>query len=78
MLTTTEVAEKLGVSAVTIHNRIAAGSFPEPDETNGRKRLWEVATVNAWKKENRDLLKSITRRSASRVKVKAKAKKKAA
>lgn len=75
LLSTTDIGARFGVSSATIHNRIADGSFPKPDETNGRKRYWTVATVNAWKAKNRDLLKTMTRRSGSRVKAKSKKKK---
>jgi predicted DNA-binding transcriptional regulator AlpA len=70
LLTTTDVGDKLGFSSVTIHNRVAAGTFPKPTEVNGRVRYWSVAAVNKWKAENRDLLKSMQRRKDARPKAK--------
>lgn len=68
LLNTADVAEKIGVSSVTIHRRIEDGSFPKPDQVDGRRRLWEASTIVSWKAANRDLLKTMTRRGAGRTK----------
>jgi predicted DNA-binding transcriptional regulator AlpA len=66
-LTTTGIANKFGVKPVTIHKRVADGSFPQPAETRGRVRYWEVAQVQAWAKANKDIVKGMKERSARRV-----------
>lgn len=51
------------MSAVTIHNRVHAGEFPKPDDVNGRKRLWNVGTVNGWAKSNKKTITAMQTRS---------------
>lgn len=52
-LTSTQVAELLGVSPKTITSYKARGQMPKPDRQYGRTPLWRYSTIEAWRGELR-------------------------
>ena len=50
LMTTTEVAESLGVQRETVAAYLSRGQMPAPDEVFGRTPLWRPATISRWKK----------------------------
>lgn len=57
MLTDDDVAERLGVTVITLERWMKAGTFPEPSARSngrGRRRLWAVSVVREWVKSRRN------------------------
>lgn len=52
MLTSTEVAKRVGVARMTLHRWLVAGKFPEAKLINGRRAGWSEETITNWIKEN--------------------------
>lgn len=48
-MTSTQVAEYLGVSPKTISAYKARGQMPAPDRTYGRTPLWRINTIDKWR-----------------------------
>lgn len=44
----TEVARYIGVSPAYLRKIERQGTFPPPDRTDGRLKLWHAATIRAW------------------------------
>lgn len=52
LLTTTEVADYLGISRSTISNRVTQNNMPEPDAYTFKGRpLWKTTTVDCLKNQ---------------------------
>ena len=52
-LTSTQVAELLGVSRKTISSYKARNQMPQPDRQYGRTPLWRYSTIEQWRSELR-------------------------
>ena len=52
MLTSIEVAKRIGVGRATLHRWLVAGKFPEAKMIKGRRHGWTEETITNWIKEN--------------------------
>lgn len=49
MLTTSDVAARLGVDPATVRAYVSRGTMPKPDGHLGRTPWWRPETVDAWR-----------------------------
>ena len=47
-LTSTELADKLGIRHTSVYRYRVRGDIPDPDEYVGRTPLWKETTIAAW------------------------------
>ncbi|WP_341719897.1 helix-turn-helix domain-containing protein [Micromonospora sp. FIMYZ51] len=51
LLTTDQLADRLGIKRTSVHRYRSRGDIPEPDQYVGRTPLWAESSVDAWLKE---------------------------
>jgi predicted DNA-binding transcriptional regulator AlpA len=47
-LTTSDIADRLGIQRESVHRYLTRGDIPQPDERAGRTLLWRVDTIEEW------------------------------
>ena len=52
-LTTSEVAQQLGITRSTVAAYSSRGQMPEPDVVYGRTPLWKEVTISRWTKSRK-------------------------
>lgn len=52
LVTTVEIAERIGRSRQRVHQMVKEGKFPEPMGRVGNRLVWQAAEVDSWLDRN--------------------------
>lgn len=52
LVTTVEIAERIGKSRQRVHQMVQEGKFPEPAGRVGNRLVWQAADVDSWMERN--------------------------